>query len=240
MELLLGRGLLALQGPKSSQVLKSLLGSRTEASKVDEIPFMSGQTMNIANILACRVTRCGYTGEDGFEISVDSNHVKTLAENLLQHPDVKLAGLGARDALRLEAGLCLYGNDIDETTTPIEAGLKWTIGKKRLESGGFLGSDVILKQVKEGADKIRIGLVGTQGAPIRPGVEIFSHQDSSQKIGYVTSGMPSPFSGKYIAMGYIQKPHHKKGTKVMVKVRNRLQEAEVSKLPFVETHYYKL
>ena len=239
MELLLGRGLLALQGPLASKVLQGLANGDAEKTKIAQLRFMHGCTMPLASIPNCRVTRCGYTGEDGYEISVESNHTQKLALELLKSPEVKLAGLAARDALRLESGLCLYGNDIDENTSPVEASLRWTIGKRRKTEGGFLGASTILRQLKDGVGRHRVGLtIAKGGAPARAGAEIYD-ETGKLRIGKVTSGMPSPYTGKYIAMAYIESPHHKVNTNIKVSVRNRMQDAVVTKMPFVPHHYFK-
>ncbi len=200
---------------------------------------MSSRQMTIDDI-PCYVSRSGYTGEDGFEIAVPHEKVVKLCQLFLENPNVKLAGLGPRDSLRLEAGLCLYGHDLNEDITPIEAGLTWTIGKSRRElnpSRRFLGDQVILKQLKEGVSKRRVGLVGEKGAPAREHAEIFS--DPSTCIGAITSGQPSPSLKKNIAMAYVKEGHHKSGTKVLVNVRNKLQEMTVTKMPFVPARYHR-
>eukprot|EP01135_Chromosphaera_perkinsii_P009348 Nk52_evm24s1737 gene=Nk52_evmTU24s1737 len=237
MELLPGRGLLALQGPKACDVLKSLVDDKTK-NVLGSLQFMSGSTMTIADLDDCRVTRCGYTGEDGFEISVNSSDTRTLAEAILGHSEVKLAGLAARDALRLEAGLCLYGHDINEETTPMEAGLKWTIGKSRLANGGFLGFDSINQKIAEGLTVRRVGIVIQKGAPAREGAEVYD-SESKEVVGKITSGIPSPTLGKNIAMAYVKTGFHKKGTPLTVKVRKSFLECEVTKMPFVTTNYFK-
>ncbi|RKP27274.1 hypothetical protein SYNPS1DRAFT_12928 [Syncephalis pseudoplumigaleata] len=153
LETLDDSSLLALQGPKAASVLEELSGHSLAGQA-----FMTARTMKLAG-LDCHVARCGYTGEDGFEISLPSRHVVALAEALVAHDDVQLAGLAARDSLRLEAGMCLYGHDLDETITPVEASLLWTIGKRRREEGGFPGAQRILDQIKHGVDRRRVGLV---------------------------------------------------------------------------------
>ncbi|CAG8521659.1 6405_t:CDS:2 [Dentiscutata heterogama] len=152
---------------------------------------------------------------------------------MLGYPSVHLAGLGARDSLRLEAGLCLYGHDLDDSITPAEAGLSWTIGKRRRVEGGFLGADRILSQLKGGVARRRVGLI-IEGAPAR---EIYNSSD--ELIGKVTSGGPSPTLNKNIAMGYVKSGYHKSGTLLKVKVRNKLQDAKVVKMPFVPSRYHK-
>ncbi|KAI8985109.1 aminomethyltransferase [Pilobolus umbonatus] len=222
--------LIAIQGPKAAAALQSLINQ-----DLSGFSFMNGKYMEIAGV-PCHVARSGYTGEDGFELSVPTGEIVDITNKLLAHPDVELAGLGARDSLRLEAGLCLYGNDLDETTTPIEAGLTWTIPKSRRETGGFLGAETILSQIKNGVSRRRVGLM-VEGAPARAGAEILNKE--GELIGTVTSGCPSPILKKNIAMGYVQNGLHKKGTELSVKVRNKIQNATVTKLPFVPSNYHK-
>ncbi|KAL0080777.1 hypothetical protein J3Q64DRAFT_1706067 [Phycomyces blakesleeanus] len=222
--------LIAIQGPKAAAALESLTGT-----SLQDFAFMNGRFMDIAGV-PCHVARSGYTGEDGFELSVPTPEILNITEKLLAHPVVEMAGLGARDSLRLEAGLCLYGHDLDETTTPVEAGLTWTIPKSRRETGGFLGAEHILPQIKGGVSRRRVGLL-VEGAPAREGAEILNKE--GQVIGKVTSGCPSPCLKKNIAMGYVQNGFHKRGTALDVKVRNRVQKAEITKMPFVEAKYHK-
>lgn len=226
-------GLLALQGPKMVQVLQPGL-----EFDLKDLPFMTTRMASVFGIEHCRVTRCGYTGEDGVEISVSAMKVQELAEHLLncKYVDVRLAGLGARDSLRLEAGLCLYGNDIDDTTTPIEASLAWTIGKRRREEEGFPGSSVILNQLKTKPTQRRVGFLST-GPPARGGTDVFDGSEQ-RLIGKVTSGCPSPTLKKNVAMGYVETEFFKPGTKVKFNIRKKMVEATVSKMPFVPTNYY--
>jgi aminomethyltransferase len=167
------RALLALQGPAAATVLARFAGG------VERMPFMSAAELSIAGV-PCSVTRSGYTGEDGFEISLASDHAMGLAERLLAEPEVAPIGLGARDTLRLEAGLCLYGHDIDETTTPIEAGLAWTIGKRRQTGGGFPGAAIILRQLAEGPARKRVGIRPDSRAPARTGPRLSMHRRFGQ------------------------------------------------------------
>lgn len=187
------------------------------------------------------VARCGYTGEDGFEIFVWEENAVKMWQELCAQPEVMPAGLGARDTLRLEAGLCLYGHDIDDTTTPSEAGLSWTVGQARRAAGArkFLGSDIVLAQVadpKNMVKRLRTGLVG-KGAPAREGAEILSAD--GEPIGTVTSGAVSPINKTNISMGYIKKPFNKKGTEIQVVVRGKKSPAVTTPMPFVPTKYYK-
>ena len=225
--------LLALQGPQSEAVLQP-------AVKCDlrNLKFMNGVDTSFDGV-PIRVTRCGYTGEDGFELSIPNQQVVNIAEKLFQSSSVKLAGLGARDSLRLEAGLCLYGNDIDETTTPIEAGLAWTIAKRRRVTFDFPGAEIILKQLKEKPKKRRVGLVAVSGgAPVRSHSKIYSSPEvTKENVGEVTSGCPSPSLGRNIAMGYVPNALTKAGTKLYCEVRGKLYEYEVCKMPFVPTRY---
>ncbi len=241
-------GLVALQGPLSADILGRLMVEPPESelkdmyfgtSKFIKIKLLSGK---ISSPLL--VSRGGYTGEDGFEISIPELEAVAVTETLLSAgPDqLQLAGLGARDSLRLEAGMCLYGHDLDDSTTPVEAALSWVIGKDRRTSGGFHGSDIILKQLTpktkggNGVDRRRIGLI-VEGAPAREGADIVD--EKGEKIGKVTSGCPSPTLGKNIAMGYIKEGFHKSGTDVGVVVRGKNRKAKVSKMPFVPSKYWK-
>ncbi|TID21460.1 glycine cleavage system T protein [Venturia nashicola] len=247
-------GLVALQGPLSADILKSLKPTTAEKEpfNVDELHFGQCKYLHLAEIdQPCLVSRGGYTGEDGFEISVPSsssgaNNTLKLTEALLQaggEDKVRLAGLGARDSLRLEAGMCLYGHDIDDSTTPVEAGLSWIVATDRREVGGFNGSDTILSQLKpkkdggSGVTRRRVGLIINDKAPAREGASIVN--EDGQEIGTITSGCPSPTLGKNIAMGYIKSGMHKAGTEVGVVVRNKTRRATVSKMPFVPSKYWK-
>ncbi|KAJ3343167.1 hypothetical protein HDU93_009717 [Gonapodya sp. JEL0774] len=237
MEVMDGASLLALQGPQAASALASLvtsLSSQTAASFIASMPFMSGADLDIGGVPA-RVTRCGYTGEDGFEISLPHESAATIAESLLSSLGgsvVKLAGLGPRDSLRLEAGLCLYGHDVDDNISPVEAGLTWTIPKSRRSKGGFLGSDVVLSQIKSGPARKRVGLF-VDGAPAREGAPILNL--SGEGVGKVTSGGPSPSLRKNIAMGYVPAELAKLGTELKVEVRGKRYGGVVVKMPFVPT-----
>jgi len=224
------RGLLALQGPIASKVVSSLV--ETDLSKFF---FGSFAKMDVAGV-PCWVTRTGYTGEDGFELSVPANELENLAKKFMSSGDVWLGGLGARDALRLEAGLCLYGNDITEETSPIEASLLWTIAKKRRTACNFLGGEAIKQQIADGVGRKRIGLFVT-GPPARQHSDITDEE--GHKVGEVTSGVFSPNLNKPIAMGYVNSSLAKAGTKLKVMVRSRSNLAEVTKMPFVKANYFK-
>lgn len=203
---------------------------------------MTGTVATVAGIPNCRVTRCGYTGEDGFEISVTPDQAVNLAKSLLAFPEVKPAGLGARDSLRLEAGLCLYGNDLDETINPVEASLVWTIGgpksRRRLEQG-FLGAEHFLEKSGKlkAVTKKRVGIAGMK-APARGHTEIFA-ADGTTKIGEITSGGFGPSFQKPLAMGYVQVDHAAENTDVQLSVRGKLLPAKITKMPFVPTDYFK-
>ncbi|KAI9208694.1 uncharacterized protein BJ171DRAFT_595803 [Polychytrium aggregatum] len=222
--------LVALQGPKAASVVSSLTNK-----DLSNFAFMSGRQMDIKGI-PVYISRLGYTGEDGFEISVPHSEAVALTEHLLASPHVELAGLGARDSLRLEAGLCLYGHDLDETVTPVEGALVWTIGQRRRAEGGFLGADIILPQIKGGVSRRRIGLI-VEGAPAREGAEILN--SNQEVIGTITSGCPSPVLKKNVAMGYIKNGFHKSGTEVLVRVRGKVSKGVVTKMPFVPHNYYR-
>ncbi|KAK2609802.1 hypothetical protein N8I77_003282 [Diaporthe amygdali] len=244
------KGLVALQGPLSAEILASVL-AEPEAVDVTKLYFGSCIEAKI-KLLGMEVSspvlisRGGYTGEDGFEISVPSaEETVAVTEALLAVGPEKLqfAGLGARDSLRLEAGMCLYGHDLDDTTTPVEGGLSWIIPKERRGAdAGYHGAEVISKQLVLkskgglGVERRRVGFV-VEGAPAREGVEIVSKE--GEKIGKITSGCPSPTLGKNIAMGYIKDGFHKSGTEVDVVVRGRNRKATVTKMPFVATKYWK-
>ncbi|XP_036389768.1 aminomethyltransferase, mitochondrial [Megalops cyprinoides] len=226
----LDESLIAVQGPSMVQVLQP--GLPDDLSK---LTFMTSTLTTVFGIPGCRVTRCGYTGEDGVEISVPRSAVVALTERLLANSEVRLAGLGARDSLRLEAGLCLYGNDIDETTTPVEATLVWTIGKRRRQTRDFPGAEIIIPQIKAKTKRKRVGLLST-GPPVRQHTPILSPE--GKVIGEVTSGCPSPCLKQNIAMGYVEAGFSKLGTPIQVEVRKKAVNAVVTKMPFVPTNYY--
>eukprot|EP00455_Lapot_gusevi_P048194 TRINITY_DN661_c0_g1_i4.p1 TRINITY_DN661_c0_g1~~TRINITY_DN661_c0_g1_i4.p1 ORF type:complete len:296 (-),score=122.39 TRINITY_DN661_c0_g1_i4:102-857(-) len=229
IEELHNRALLALQGPKATAVLQKLV-----KEEVNKLPFMWAADMRVGGI-NCLVSRCGYTGEDGFEISVPANRAVDLASMFLTEKEVLLAGLGARDSLRLEAGLCLYGHELNEHITPLEAGLLWCIGKRRRQEGGFLGFEAFQKQVAEGVKQKRVGLLCD--APAREHTEVQSLD--GKKIGEVTSGTMSPSLKAAVSMAYVETPFAKEGTELKVVVRNKFVNAKVTKLPFVPTRYFK-
>ncbi|MFN0182360.1 MAG: glycine cleavage system aminomethyltransferase GcvT [Aquabacterium sp.] len=228
------QALLALQGPQAVAALSAL--NPAAASLV----FMTGAAMTLAG-QPCYVTRSGYTGEDGFEISVPADGAVALARALLADARVKPAGLGARDTLRLEAGLCLYGHDITETTTPIEAGLTWAIQKVRRpggeRAGGYPGASVIEGQLASGVAVRRVGLVGLERAPVREGTVITNAQ--GHRLGHVTSGAPGPTAGHPVAMAYLPADHAIEHHEVLAEVRGRQLPMRVAKMPFTPHRYQR-
>lgn len=238
MEYLGEQQLLALQG-KGAHIALAKLAPSLDFSKMG---FMTGIQTTVAGIPNCRVTRCGYTGEDGFEISVDVPNAVSLASALLAQPGVNPCGLGARDSLRLEAGLCLYGNDLDESVNPVEGALTWTIGgpkSRRRKEQGFLGAEHFLE--KDGrlkpVQRKRVGLSGMR-APARGHTEIFA-ADGVTRIGEVTSGGFGPTYGKPLAMGFVNVSHEKEGSEVLLSIRGKMTPATVTKTPFVPTDYFR-
>jgi len=237
LEYLADQQLVALQGKGAAAALSRL------APAVDfvKLNFMTGLVATVAGIPNCRITRCGYTGEDGFEISVTPEHAVTLATRLLEQPEVKPAGLGARDSLRLEAGLCLYGNDLDESVNPVEANLVWTIGgpkTRRRKEQGFLGASTFLEadgKLKP-VQRKRVGIAGMR-APARGHTEVLSKDGA--KIGEITSGGFSPNANKPIAMGFVATEHSAEGTEVQLNIRGKLTPAQVVKMPHFPTDYYR-
>jgi len=226
--------LLALQGPAAAAVMRRL------APALAQLTFMTGADARIAGI-DCFATRSGYSGEDGFEISVAGGDADALARALLAEPEVEPAGLGARDTLRLEAGLCLYGHEIDTTTTPIEAGLTWAIQKVRRpggdRAGGYPGGATIERQLAHGTDRKRVGLVGDERAPVREGAAIVD--DVGIAIGRVTSGTIGPSVGKPIALAYVPTALAAPGTKLDAEVRGKRQPMRVVPLPFAPHRYFR-
>uniref|UniRef100_A0A336LTL8 Aminomethyltransferase n=1 Tax=Culicoides sonorensis TaxID=179676 RepID=A0A336LTL8_CULSO len=227
------RALLALQGPSAMTALQELT-----KIPLKDLFFMQTVVSEVAGTNECRITRCGYTGEDGFEISIPAEKSVHVAEALLntESGNVKLAGLGARDSLRLEAGLCLYGSDIDTTTSPIEAALAWLVAKRRRAEANFPGAETVLKHLKDGCSRRRVGFRMTSGPPARHGTKIVVN---GEDVGEITSGCPSPSLGGSVAMGYIKDEFKKVGTKVELKIRDKLFGSEVTKMPFVTSNYYQ-
>jgi aminomethyltransferase len=228
------RALLALQGPRAVEALARLNPG------VAQLVFMTGGLFELVGT-PCYVTRSGYTGEDGFEISVPASHAEALAEALLAQPEVLPAGLGARDTLRLEAGLCLYGHDIDTTTSPIEAGLAWAIQKVRrpggAREGGYPGADIIGGHLAQGAPSKRVGLVGLERVPVREGAMLFDGQGN--KLGTVTSGTLAPTVDKAIAMAYLPQQHALPEHEVYAEVRGKRLPMRVHALPFNPHRYHR-
>jgi aminomethyltransferase len=224
------RALLALQGPKAAAVL-----SRLDPA-VAEMKFMSCLETKLDGIAAI-VTRSGYTGEDGYEISIADRQAEKLAQILLADPAVKPIGLGARDSLRLEAGLCLYGHDIDVATSPIEADLAWSIGKRRREQGGFPGAERIQRELRDGPMRRRVGLLPEGRAPIREGTELLDA--AGRKIGQVTSGGFGPSVNGPVAMGYVESASAGVATQIQAMVRGKAMPARIVRLPFVPNNFYR-
>ncbi|HAL40549.1 MAG TPA: glycine cleavage system aminomethyltransferase GcvT [Polaromonas sp.] len=229
--------LMALQGPQAVTALQRL------APGVEKLVFMTGGRFTVAGC-ECFVTRSGYTGEDGFEISVHASQADTLARALLAQPEVKPVGLGARNSLRLEAGLCLYGNDIDTGTTPVEASLNWAIQKVRrtggARAGGFPGAEKILAQLANPAAAVkrkRVGLVALERIPVRDHSALQSTDGAP--MGEVTSGLLGPTINTPVAMGYVSPEFAAIGTRVNAIVRGKPVPMEVSVMPFVPNHYYR-
>ena len=235
IEIIEDRALLALQGPKAVEVLASINPA------VKQMVFMDAAIIELDGI-ECYVSRSGYTGEDGFEISVPADHAEAFARKLLSFVEVEWIGLGARDSLRLECGLCLYGHDLDPTTTPVEASLLWGISQARREQGarpgGFPGADIILEQIKTKAvSRKRIGLVGHSRAPVREETKLFDANDN--EIGIVTSGTFGPSIEIPVAMAYVNSNFTTIGTEVFAEVRGKKLPMTVTKMPFVAQSYYR-
>ena len=228
------RALLALQGPKAVTALARL------NADVTRLTFMTGMFANL-NGAACFLTRSGYTGEDGFEISVPAEQAEALARALLAQPEVRPAGLGARDTLRLEAGMCLYGHDIGTTTTPVEAGLTWAIQKVRRaggeRAGGYPGADVVDGQLVRGTTNKRVGLLGLERVPVREGAPIVDAR--GHKVGTVTSGTLSPTVNQPIALAYVAANHAALHHEVYAEVRGKRQPMRVTALPFTPHRYIR-
>lgn len=224
------RSLIALQGPASPGVMARF------APQAASMPFMSALPAEIDGSRLA-IMRSGYTGEDGYEISVPSEDAARIAEALLAEDEVEPAGLGARDSLRLEAGLCLHGRDIDESTTPVEAGLAWTISRRRREEGGFPGAVALLGQLRDGPSRRRVGLVPDGRAPAREGTEIVDSKD--RPLGRVTSGGFGPSVGGPVAMGYVDAGAAAAGTPVRLLIRGKPRPAKVAPMPFVPHRYHR-
>ncbi|WP_416408725.1 glycine cleavage system aminomethyltransferase GcvT [Agrobacterium rosae] len=232
--LLEDRALIALQGPRAEAVLAELWAG------VSAMKFMDVREIPLLDVL-CIVSRSGYSGEDGFEISVPSDKAEFIAKALLEHPDCEAIGLGARDSLRLEAGLCLYGNDIDTTTSPIEASLEWAIQKARRNGGdregGFPGAQRILGELANGTARRRVGLKPEGKAPVRGHAKLFADAEGSKEIGEVTSGGFGPSVEGPVAMGYVPKEFATPGTAIFAEVRGKYLPVAVAALPFITPTY---
>ncbi len=229
------RALLALQGPSAASVLARF------AAGCEAMAFMSSRLATFAlpggKNVDVRLFRSGYTGEDGYEISIPGDQAEAVAKTLLAQAEVQPIGLGARDSLRLEAGLCLYGSDIDTTTTPVEANLSWIIGKRRKLEGGFPGAAKIIEQLNTGTQKIRVGIQPTGKAPARAHTEVLD--EVGKTIGEITSGGFGPSVNKPVAMGYVDAAFATPGTKIQLVVRGQSMPAEVVALPFAPHRYFK-
>ena len=220
--------LIALQGPKAVEILNGLIPG------VQDLVFMNGASFKFKGT-DIYVTRSGYTGEDGFEVSIHNSLAEEFCKTLLKHNHMKMIGLGARDSLRLEAGLCLYGHDLDNKTSPIEASLSWALSKKNKEEGNFLGSEVVGDQIKNGVSKKRVG-IKPEKIIAREGSKIFK---DNQEIGVVTSGGFGPSVGGPVAMGYVLKEFSNEGESLELEVRGKRHEAVVYKMPFYKKSYVK-
>jgi aminomethyltransferase len=221
--------LIALQGPKSVTILEKIIPG------VSNLKFMNGNNFKFNGVMTY-ITRSGYTGEDGFEVSIPNNNVENLIKLLVDNK-VKPIGLGARDTLRLEAGLCLYGHDLNEEINPIEANLKWAIAKKRRDEGGFNGWEKIKNILDNGCSKIRVGILPEGRVIAREGARIFSMQD--EEIGKITSGTFGPSVNAPVAMGYVNSDSSGTGNKIKIEVRGKKYNAKISELPFYKKSYIK-
>lgn len=228
------RALLALQGPRAVSVLAELWAD------VAAMRFMDVRHVRLHDV-SCLVSRSGYSGEDGFEISAPAGKAEDIAQRLLEHPDVQPIGLGARDSLRLEAGLCLYGNDIDTTTSPVEAALEWAMQKVRrnggARAGGFPGADRILGELDKGAARRRVGLKPEGKAPVRGHAKLYADAEGKTEIGEVTSGGFGPSVEAPVAMGYVPTTHAHPGTQIFAEVRGKYLPVTVATLPFITPTY---
>ncbi|CAI4057880.1 hypothetical protein SKDZ_04G2480 [Saccharomyces kudriavzevii ZP591] len=240
-----GKSLLALQGPKAKDVLEPLLERAAQGRDLKELFFGQRREFALKDGTLIQIARGGYTGEDGFEISVPNEKAIEFAEKLLANPVAKPIGLAARDSLRLEAGMCLYGHELDEYITPVEAGLNWVISKSRRnlvnEKDRFNGYAKIMNQLNNKAyNRIRVAFKYLKNGPAaRNGVKIFL-PDAQTEVGLVTSGSASPsLNNINIGQAYVEKGHHKSGTELLVQVRNKFYPIELAKMPLVPTHYYK-
>ncbi|MEK9840938.1 MAG: glycine cleavage system aminomethyltransferase GcvT [Paracoccaceae bacterium] len=234
IEVIENRALIALQGPASETVLSEF------NSQISAMKFMDIETLSIAGA-ECWISRSGYTGEDGFEISIPSSAAEAITRSILSKQEVEFVGLGARDSLRLEAGLCLYGHDIDEETTPVEASLTWAIQKARRTNGeranGFLGDKIITQQLDMGTYRKRVGFLPQTRAPMREGVEIYETESSKEVIGKITSGGYGPTVGHPVAMGYINSQYVDSNDNLFGELRGKRVPVKIAKLPFVPLNF---
>jgi glycine cleavage system T protein (aminomethyltransferase) len=237
VELLSERALMALQGPEAAAALARI------APECTQMAFMDVRVLELLGA-QCVVSRSGYTGEDGFEIACHADIAREIAEALLEDPAVAPVGLGARDSLRLEAGLCLYGADIDETTTPVEADLAWAIPKPRrrggVREGDFPGAPIILEQLDSGTERRRVGLAPVGRMPVRTGALLYSAEDAGEPVGAVTSGVFGPTVQVPVAMGYLPTELSAPGTRIFAEVRDKRLAVDVTGLPFIVTKYARL
>lgn len=234
LSLLDGRALMAIQGPLAAAAMKRI------APESGALLFMQARRLKVAGI-DCLVSRSGYTGEDGFEISVPADAALDLAAALMTENGVRPAGLGARDTLRLEAGLCLYGQDIGEDTTPVEAGLQWALSKARrpggARAGGYPGYEIIARQLQKGVDRVRVGIRPEGRAPVRGEAELVDN--SGKKVGKITSGGYGASVGGPVAMAYVETSFASENTRLDAMVRDKARPVRVAKLPFVKARYYR-
>jgi len=220
--------LIAIQGPAAEAIVSAV------APAAKTLKFME-TTLATIHGTPCRISRLGYTGEDGYEISIPADKVVEITREFLKHPDLEPAGLGARDSLRLEAGLCLYGNDIDNSTSPVEANLTWAMQKKRREEGGFPGAERVLRELAEGPSRKLVGIKPDGRAPARHGVEVADLDGNV--IGEITSGGFGPTIGGPVSMGYVAAEFTEPGSKVTLLIRGKAMPATIIKLPFVQQNY---
>jgi aminomethyltransferase len=223
--------MVALQGPAAAGAVATLVPGAAE------LGFMRHRELEVAGGVPGRVSRSGYTGEDGFELQVPAEAAERVARALLELPGVEPAGLAARDSLRLEAGLCLYGNDLDETTTPIEAGLAWSIQRRRRDEGGFPGAEVVLAQLAEGAPRVRVGLKVVGRQPVRAGTEVVGADGAP--VGRVCSGGYGPTFGGPIAMAYVSPGAAATGSELVALERGKELAVVVTEMPFVPHRYHR-
>lgn len=222
------RSLIAIQGPSAEAIVSAIV---PEAAT---LKFMETRLLDLMGS-ECRIARLGYTGEDGYEISLPNDRAVEITKKFLEHPDLEVAGLGARDSLRLEAGLCLYGNDIDNSTSPVEANLTWAMQKRRREEGGFPGAERIQRELKDGPSRRLVGIKPEGRAPARRGVEV-ADKDGNV-IGQISSGGFGPTYGGPVSMGYIAAEFAEAGTEVNLLIRGKAMPATIIKLPFVQQNY---